>query len=95
MYTLEEAMTNKLINEQKLFRRIILIWAMVILTIWSCFLMDVSLLVNIGAAGATVVTAVFGILTTVIGFYQWHRNKDDERQAAIEKTIVEKSIEEE
>lgn len=87
-------MTNRLINGQKLFRRVVLIWAMVILTVWSCFLMDVSLLINIGAAGATVVTAVFGILTTVIGFYQWHRNKDDERQAAIEKTIVEKAIEE-
>ena len=88
-------MINRLINNQKLFRRIVLIWAMTILTIWSCFLMDVSLLVNIGAAGATVVTAVFGILTTVIGFYQWHRNKDDERQATIEKAIVEKTIEEE
>lgn len=88
-------MINRLIDNQKLFRRVVLIWAMAILTIWSCFLMDVSLLVNIGAAGATVVTAVFGILTTMIGFYQWHRNKDDERQAAIEKTIVEKAIEEE
>lgn len=82
---METDMINRLINNQKLFRRIVLVWAMTILTIWSCFLMDVSLLVNIGAAGATVVTAVFGILTTVIGFYQWHRNKDDERQATIEK----------
>lgn len=73
-------MTNRLISNQKLFRRVVLIWAMTILTVWSCFLMDVSLLVNIGAAGATVVTAVFGILTTVIGFYQWHRNKEDERR---------------
>lgn len=37
--------------------------------------MDVSLLGNIGAAGATVVTSVFRILTTVIGFYQWHRKQ--------------------
>lgn len=85
---------SNMINNQKLFRRVVLIWAMTILTVWSCFLMDVSLLTNIGAAGATVVTAVFGILTTVIGFYQWHRNKDDERQAALEKPIVEKATEE-
>ena len=87
-------MINRLMNNQKLFRRIVLIWAMTILNIWSCFLMDVSLLISIGAAGATVVTAVFGILTTVIGFYQWHRNKDDERQATIEKAIAEKAKEE-
>lgn len=72
-------MTNRLINGQKLFRRVVLIWAMVILTVWSCFLMDVSLLINIGAAGATVVTAIFGILTTVVGFYMQHRKADDER----------------
>lgn len=43
--------------------------------------MDVELLTNIGAAGATVVTGVFGILATVISFYQWHRSKDDAREA--------------
>ena len=71
---------SNLMNEQKLFRRTILLWAMVVLTAWTCFLMDVTLLTNIGAAGATVVTAIFGILTTVVGFYMQHRKADDERE---------------
>lgn len=74
-------MMKKLFTEQKFFRRLILVWAIFILTMWSIFLMDVELLTNIGAAGATVVTGVFGILATVISFYQWHRSKDDAREA--------------
>lgn len=71
---------SKLATEQQFFRRLILLWAMAILTMWTCFLMDVTLLTSIGAAGATVVTGIFGILATVISFYQWHRNKEDERK---------------
>lgn len=67
-------------NEQKFFRRVVLLWAMSLLTIWTFFLMNVPLLTGIGAAGATVVTGVFGILATVVSFYQWHRNKEDERK---------------
>ena len=55
-------------------------WAMSLLTTWTFFLMNVPLLTGIGAAGATVVTGVFGILATVVNFYQWHRNKEDERK---------------
>lgn len=71
---------SKLMNEQKLFRRAMLLWAMVLVTHFVLFLMDVALLTGIGAAGATVVTGVIGILVTVIGFYQWHRTKEDERE---------------
>lgn len=71
---------NKLFNEQKFFRRAILIWAMILITHFVLFLMDAQLLIGIGAAGATVVTGVIGILTSVIGFYQWHRKQDDEKE---------------
>lgn len=69
----------KLFSEQKFFRRTILMWAMVMFTHWSIFLMDNELLINIGAAGAAVVSTVFTILTAIISFYQWHRKQDDER----------------
>lgn len=78
------AFFSKLATEQQLFRRLILLWAMAILTMWTCFLMDVTLLTSIGAAGATVVTGIFGILATVISFYQWHRDKEDERREGCE-----------
>lgn len=76
---------SKVMNEQKFFRRVVLLWAMSLLTTWTFFLMNVPLLTGIGAAGATVVTGVFGILATVVNFYQWHRNKEDEREEKDER----------
>lgn len=72
---------NCLANEQKLFRRAILVWAMVIITYWSFFLMDVTIVTTISNAGAAMVATIFGILTTVIGLYQYLRNKDDDRES--------------
>lgn len=66
-----------LANRQRLFRRLVLIWAMTIITYVIYVVADPNLLIQIGAAGATVVTGIIGILTTVIGFYQWHRQQDD------------------
>jgi hypothetical protein len=44
-------------------------------TVW--WVLDKSFLVAVSAAGATIITAIIGILATVIGFYQWHRKADD------------------
>jgi hypothetical protein len=41
--------------------------------------MDVTIVTTISNAGAAMVATIFGILTTVIGLYQYLRNKDDER----------------
>lgn len=73
-------MLHKIFNEQKFFRRLLLIWVLVMLTHWSLFMMNVELLTTISPAGATVVTAIFGMLTTVINFYQWHRKSDDDKE---------------
>lgn len=70
-----------LANKQMLFRRLVLMWAMLILTYVIYIVAEPTLLIQIGAAGATVVTAIIGILTTVIGFYQWHRQQDDNLEA--------------
>ena len=68
---------NNLANNQMLFRRLVLIWAMAIITYVIYIIIDPALLIAIGAPGATIVSAVIGILATVISFYQWHRQQDD------------------
>lgn len=68
---------SNLASRQMVFRRIVLIWAMTIITYVIYIVADPILLVQIGAAGATIVTGIIGILTTVISFYQWHRNNGD------------------
>ena len=68
---------NHLANSQMLFRRLVLIWAMAIITYVIYIIIDPALLIAIGAPGATIVSAVIGILATVISFYQWHRQQDD------------------
>jgi nicotinamide riboside transporter PnuC len=48
-------------------------------------MMNEELLKTISPAGATVVTGIFGMLTTVIGFYQWHRKADDDKERELSK----------
>lgn len=66
-----------LADHRMLFRRIVLLWAMTVITYVIYIVADHNLLIQIGAAGATIVTGIIGILTTVISFYQWHRTQDD------------------
>lgn len=73
---------SELANRQMLFRRLVLIWAITIITYVVYVVTDHQLLIQIGAAGATIVTGIIGILTTVIGFYQWHRQQDDNLEAS-------------
>ena len=54
-------------NKHKGVRRLLLLWA--------CCLITYSVVKN--HLADTVAVAVIGLLTVVIGFYQWSRNKDD------------------
>jgi hypothetical protein len=44
-------------------------------TVW--FVLDKPFLIALGAAGASVILGIIGILATVVSFYQWHRSADD------------------
>ena len=68
--------TMKEFPNNKFFRRVVLLWAMVLITVivvWTWY--DTP---DISAGTATALGAVVGILATVIGFYQWSRKRDDE-----------------
>lgn len=69
---------DDLMNKQKFFRRLILVWVLVVTTDFYLFIKDYELLKEIGPSGTSVVLGVFGLLATIIGFYQWHRKSDDE-----------------
>lgn len=71
---------DKLVNEQKLFRRLVLIWACWLITVVVLRVTDPAVIPHVTAAVATVVTGVIGILATVIAFYQWHRQAQDRDQ---------------
>lgn len=69
-------MIGKLVNEQKLIRRLALVWACWLITVVVLRVTEPDVLQHVNAAVATIVTAVIGILATVIGFYQWSRHKE-------------------
>jgi len=67
---------EKLVNENKLIRRLALLWAVVLITIvivWTWLHPP-----NISGSTATALGVVVGLLSSVIGFYQWSRRQDDE-----------------
>ena len=70
-------MIKKFFEEYKGARRLSLFWAIWLITVVVLRVTDPEIITNISAAGATVVSAVIGILATVIAFYQWHRLHDD------------------
>lgn len=69
---------HKLFNEHKLVRRLTLAWACWLITVVVLRVTDHAVLEHINGATATVVTGVIGILATVIAFYQWSRQKEDD-----------------
>lgn len=69
-------MMNKLVNEQKLIRRLALLWAIWLITVVVLRVTEPSVLKDVNGATATIVTAVIGILGTVIAFYNWTRHKE-------------------
>lgn len=72
-------MIGKLINEHKLIRRMVLLWACWLITVVVLRVTEPSVLQHVNGAVATIATAVIGILATVISFYQWSRHKEDKQ----------------
>lgn len=68
---------DRQINQNKAFRRGVLMWAMWLVTTVVLRVTAPDVLPTITSPAATVIVAVIGILATVIGFYQWHRAQDD------------------
>lgn len=67
---------KQLANEHKLFRRLILLWAMALITVivvWTWLSPP-----DIPTSTAAALGTVTGILTAVIGLYQYLRGKDDD-----------------
>ena len=67
---------KKLFEEHKLARRSLLIWAMWLISVVVLRVTDFEALPHVTGAVVTVVTAVIGLLTTVIAFYQWSRHQE-------------------
>ena len=67
---------KSLFEEHKAARRITLFWALWLTSVVVLRVTDPEVIPTITAAAATVITAIIGILTTVVAFYQWHRSKD-------------------
>lgn len=68
---------KSLFEEHKAARRVTLFWAIWLISVVVLRVTDPEVIPTITAAAATVITAIIGILTTVIAFYQWHRNSDN------------------
>lgn len=60
-------------------RRAILAWACWLITVVVLRVTDPEILETVNGSIVAIVTAVIGILATVIGFFQWSRQKDEER----------------
>lgn len=67
-------MLYKLFEEYKLVRRLIVFWAMGLIT-WTTIVLftDISLITT---AAVSAFGLVIGLLATVIAFYQWSRERD-------------------
>jgi hypothetical protein len=68
---------DRLANSHKLFRRLLLMWACWLVTVVSLRATMPEALTDMSGPAASVVIGVIGILTTVIGLYQWMRQRDD------------------
>lgn len=68
---------DDLFNKHKLVRRATLAWACWLITVVALRVTEPEALQHVSGAVATVVTAVIGILATVISFYVTARNKED------------------
>lgn len=70
---------SSLFEKHKFARRATLVWACWLITVVVLRVTEKEVIIGLSASGVTVVTGVIGILATVIGFYQWHRSRDDDR----------------
>ncbi len=65
---------DSLINKHKFFRRAALVWACAIIT-WTVY-QTFTVAPAIGAGTASALATVCALLTAVIGFYQWSRDRE-------------------
>ncbi len=70
---------DELVNRQRFFRRLVLVWSMALVSFVVIRTMQPEVLTKLPAPAATAIVAFVGILATVITFYQWHRSQDDKR----------------
>lgn len=72
---------DHLIEERKLVRRALVLWAAALITVVTY---DILTLIDKMDELTTPVTSFYlgvtALLTAVIGFYQWSREKDDKRE---------------
>jgi len=67
-----------LFEEHKLARRILLFWAIYIITVVVLRVTKPEVLIALGGtAAASIVIGVIGILATVLGFYMKSRERED------------------
>lgn len=68
---------DRFFNQHKGMRRLLLVWVCWLITVVVLRVTDIEALPHVTAPVATVVTAVLGLLTVVIGLYQTTRAKED------------------
>lgn len=68
---------ERLFNRHRLVRRLALLWACWLITVTVMRVTAIEALPLVTAPVASVVAAVIGLLSVVIGLYQWSRHKDD------------------
>lgn len=73
------ATVSVLFEEHKAARRVLLGWAMWILTLLVLRATEVEVLKTMSAPAATFLGAVVGILTTVLAFYVKSREREDRK----------------
>lgn len=78
---------RNLFEVHKLVRRLTLVWAAWLITVVVLRVTQPEVLANVSGPVATVVTAVIGLLATVIAFYQWSRQQDKKEDASISTDI--------
>ena len=76
------AMLHKLFNEQKFVRRATLLWAIWLITVVVLRVTEPQSIALVNGAMATIVTAVIGILGTVIALYYKLRHTEDKNDDA-------------
>ena len=75
---------KKKFPDNKFFRRLALVWAMGLIT-WTVVRVFARA-PNISAGTATALATVVGILTVVVGFYQWSRQQEDKKGKTDDKS---------
>jgi len=69
---------DRFFNKNKGMRRIVVVWAMWLITVVILRVTEMEALAKITAPVASVVASVIGILATAIAFYKWSRGKQDD-----------------